>query len=85
MNLTNETLTTQKEKYTAFWYTPKDSRRDMTKDVEASLNNNEKNNNNTVKNFVVYTLIFFLLFTLANVGLTPSWDIQPKCPWVRCL
>ena len=42
MNLTNETLTTQQQKYTAFWHTPKDPRRDMTKDVEASLNNNEK-------------------------------------------
>ena len=31
VNLTNETLTTQQKKYTAFWYTPKDPRRDMTK------------------------------------------------------
>ena len=37
----NETLTTQEYKYTAFLYTPKDPRRDMTKDVKASLNNNE--------------------------------------------
>ena len=31
VNLTNETLTAQHKKYTAFWYTPKDPKRDMTK------------------------------------------------------
>ena len=31
VNLTNETLTTQQQKYTASWYTPKDPRCDMTK------------------------------------------------------
>ena len=30
-----------KPRYVALWYTPKDPRRDMTKDVEAFLNNNE--------------------------------------------
>ena len=31
VNLTNETLTSQQYKYTAFWYIHKDPRRDMTK------------------------------------------------------
>ena len=31
VNLTNETWSTQQQKYTAFWYTPRNPRRDMTK------------------------------------------------------
>ena len=40
VNLTVKILTTQQKKYIPSG-TPKDTRRDMTEDVEASLNNNE--------------------------------------------
>ena len=42
VNLTTGKLTIQQLEIRSLWYTPKDPRREMAKDVEASLNNNEK-------------------------------------------